>query len=210
MDLPVWQALHEELGPLGFAVVTVALDRSPEDARPWIEKAPPSRPGLEHPSLIDTEFRVADLYGMVNVPTVVWIDEAGRIVRPNDVAFATDTYKHITNLDSGRSLAAIRAWARGETRPLDPGTVRARQALPTAEHQQARAEFGLARWLYGQGRQDAAKAHFARADALAPHDWTIRRGSMLMRNLDPFGQDFRSIRTEWVNAGHAYYLPLPD
>jgi hypothetical protein len=203
--LPVWQALQEELGPLGFTVITVALDRSLEDARPWIEKARPT-----HPSLIDAEFRVADLYGMVNVPTVVWIDEAGKIVRPNDVAFASDTYRHITGLDSAKSLGAIRAWVRGETRPPDPAAVRARQALPTPEHQQARAEFALARWLYGQGQPEAAQRHFAKADALAPQDWTIRRGSMPMRGLDPFGQDFRTIRNEWVGAGHPYYLPLPD
>jgi hypothetical protein len=186
-------------------VITVALDRSPEDARPWIEKAKPT-----HPSLIDTEFRVADLFGMVNVPTIVWIDESGKIVRPNDVAFATDTYKAITGMDAAKSLGAIRAWVLGEARPLDAATIHARQALPTAEHQQARAEFGLARWLWSQGNQDAANRHFARADELAPDDWTIRRGSMLMRGMDPFGQDFRTIRNEWVGAGHAYYLPLPD
>jgi len=203
--LPVWQALQEELGPKGFTVITVALDRSPDDARQWIEKANPT-----HPSLIDTEFRLADLYGMVNVPTIVWIDEAGKIVRPNDVAFATDTYKAITNFDSGKSLAAIRAWVRGEAKTLSPEVIRARQALPTPAHQQARAEFGLARWLYNQGQLEAASRHFGEAERLAPQDWTIRRGSMLMRKMDPFGDDFRSRRTAWVNAGNAYYLPLPD
>jgi hypothetical protein len=203
--LPVWQALQQELAPKGFTVITVALDRNAEDPRPWIEKA-----HATHPSLIDREFKVADLYGMVNVPTIVWIDEAGKIVRPNDVAFATDTYREITKMDAGKSLAAIRAWVSGETRPLSPDAVRAHQALPTAQHQEARAEFGLARWLWELGRVDAAKPHFARADKLAPHDWTIRRGSMLMRGMDPFGQDFRTIRTEWAQAGHRYYLPLPD
>ncbi len=186
-------------------MITVALDRNAEDVRPWIEKARPT-----HPSLIDSWHRLADLYGMVNVPTVVWIDEQGRIVRPNDVAFATDTYKAITGMDAAKSLNAIRAWVKGETRPLDAATLQARLALPTAEHQRARAEFGLARWLWAAGRSEAAQPHFARADALAPHDWTIRRGSMPMRNLDPFGQDFRTIRNAWVGAGHAYYLPLPD
>ncbi len=72
--------MHEELEGHDFAVITVALDQSPEDARPYIEKAIPA-----HPSLIDTEHRVADLYHIINVSTVIWIDERGRIVRPNAI-----------------------------------------------------------------------------------------------------------------------------
>src|SRR5439155_1312106 len=83
-------------------------DRSPADARPWIDAAKP-----EHPSLIDTRHVVADLYNMVNVPTIVWIDERGRIVRPNDVAFGTDTFKHITGPEAAKHLGALRAWGRG-------------------------------------------------------------------------------------------------
>ena len=52
----------------------MALDRSAGDARPFIEAA-----AARHPSLIDTEHRLADLYGIVNVPTLIWIDEQGRI-----------------------------------------------------------------------------------------------------------------------------------
>jgi hypothetical protein len=37
----VWQALHEELEPLGVTVVTVALDLDPDKARPWIDAAAP-------------------------------------------------------------------------------------------------------------------------------------------------------------------------
>ena len=43
------------------------------------------------PSLIDTRHVVAELYNMVNVPTAVWIDDSGTIVRPNEVAYALDT-----------------------------------------------------------------------------------------------------------------------
>ena len=73
MDLPVWQALYEELKDHGFVVITVALDKSAHDARPWIEAARPA-----HPSLIDTRHALADLYNIVNVPTVLWIDSEGR------------------------------------------------------------------------------------------------------------------------------------
>jgi hypothetical protein len=183
--------------------VTVALDRSPEDARPWIEAARPA-----HPSLVDPWHTVADRYHVVNVPTSVWIDERGRIARPNDVAFGTDTFRHVTGIASAGYLAALRAWVRGEGPALPEDQVRALLPLPAAADQEARAEFGLGVWLFQEGRVDAAARHFDRAGALAPHDFTIRRGSMPMRGLDPMGPEFRRMFRAWTEAGHAYYRPL--
>jgi hypothetical protein len=197
--------LYEELSPLGFTVITVALDKSADDARPWIEAARPS-----HPSLVDTTHVLADIFNIVNVPTVLWIDERGRIVRPNDVAFGTDTFKHITGMTAAKSLGAVRAWARGEAPMLADPEIRALQSLPTADGQQARAEFGLGEWLFRRGRAEAAARHFARAGELAPHDFTIRRGTMPMRGIDPMGPQFRAMLSEWTAAGRPYYRPLPD
>jgi len=201
----VWQAIQEELRGFGFTVVTVALDRSPEDARPWIEAAKPT-----HPSLIDTRHLVADLYNMVNVPTIVWIDARGRIVRPNDVAFGTDTFKHITGLEAAKHLGALRAWVRGEAQPLAEARTWALESVPTETDQRARAEFGLGQWLVERGRAEAAARHFERAGELAPHDFTIRRGTMPMRGIDPMGPTFREMLGAWTKAGNPYYRPLPE
>ena len=201
----MWQALYDELRDRRFVVIAIALDKSADDARPWIEKAAPT-----YPVLIDTQHVVADLYNIVNVPTALWIDERGRIVRPNDVVFGTDTFKHITNLESARPLAAVRAWARGETPGFAASETRELQTLPTALDQQARAEFGLAEWLARHGVRDAAERHFARAGELAPHDFTIRRGSMPIRGIDPMGPQFREMLQTWVAGGRPYYRPLPD
>ena len=70
----MWQALYTELKDQRFTVITVALDKSIDDARPWIEKAAP-----RHPALIDTNHVVADLYNVVNVPTVLWKKGALRL-----------------------------------------------------------------------------------------------------------------------------------
>ena len=186
-------------------MITVAIDRSADDARPWIEAASPT-----HPSLIDTRHVLADLYNLVNVPTILWIDERGRIVRPNDVAFGTDTFKHITGLRAATHLAALRGWVRGETTALPEARVRALQSLPSESDQQARAEFGLGEWLFNQGRVEAAARHFAKAGELAPHDFTIRRGTMPMRGIDPMGPQFREMLGAWVKAGNPYYRPLAE
>ena len=84
----MWQALHEELVDQGFAVVAVAMDSRPRDPLPWIEAARPT-----YPALIDRDHRLAELYGIVNVPQAVWIDEAGRIVRPAEPAGAYEGFR---------------------------------------------------------------------------------------------------------------------
>jgi hypothetical protein len=201
----VWQGVYEELRDRGFAVITVALDKSADDARPWIEAARPT-----HPSLVDTGHVLAELYNVVNVPTILWIDERGRIVRPNDVAFGGNTFRHITGLDASIHLDALRAWVSGERPALTADDVRSQQSLPSSADQQARAEFGLGRWLHERGRVEAAARHFERGGQLAPHDFTIRRGTMPMRGIDPMGPQFRAMLGEWTGGGQPYYRPLAD
>jgi len=200
----VWQDLNVELAPLGLTVITIALDKTPDDARSWIEAASPT-----HPSLIDTDYVMADIYNMVNVPTVVWIDEDGRIVRPNDAFFVTDTYTSMTGFHPEAPIAALRAWVRGEAPALADG-IDVRPPAPSADHQLARTHFVLGWWLAHHGRAAEAEPHFVRAGELAPQDFTIRRGSMLIRGLDPAGPDFFAMVGDWVGAGNQYYLPLPD
>ncbi len=184
-------------------MITVALDQSADDARPWIEAA-----GATHPSLVDTEHALADLYRIINVPTGIWIDEDGRIVRPNDPTFGNDTFVALHGIESGPHLDALRAWVTGGTLPFDAAGVRRRQVLPTVDEQLARAEFTLAWHLHRAGRPQAAERHFVRAGQLAPHDFTIRRGSMPIRGLDPMGPAFADLYTEWAQSGKPYYEKL--
>ena len=62
-------------------MVTVALDIKPEHTYQWIDAATPT-----HPSLIDTAHMTDELFGFVNIPMAVWIDETGTIVRPAEGA----------------------------------------------------------------------------------------------------------------------------
>ncbi len=52
-------------------VITVALDQSADDARPFIDAAAPT-----HPSLIDTEHVVADLYGIDDAHLILYAKAA--------------------------------------------------------------------------------------------------------------------------------------
>jgi hypothetical protein len=195
--------LYDELKDDGFLVVTVAIDKSADDARPWIEAAAPT-----HPSLIDTEHRFADLYGIVNVPTAIWIDEHGRFARPNDVAFGNEIFKEFTGFDSAAYLDTVRAWVREGRGALTTEQVRAQQMRPSDAEQLARAEFGLAWHLHQRGDVAAATRHFARAGELSPDDFTIRRGSMPILGIDPMtSPEFMELYQAWTARGRPYYRP---
>ena len=64
-------------------VVSVALDTGGlEAAGPWIDRARST-----HPALIDQGHLLDEQLGVVNVPSGVWIDEDGTIVRPPSPPF---------------------------------------------------------------------------------------------------------------------------
>ncbi|MEY9906334.1 peroxiredoxin [Catenulispora sp. MAP12-49] len=204
-DLPEWERQHAALSPEGFSVVSVAIDRRPEDAAPWIREA-----AATHPALIDADGTVADRYQVLNVPTVVWIDERGRIARPNDTQFATDLFRSLSGLDSARAIAALHHWVRTDDSGLTAADVAAHIPQVTAAHQQARTEAALALWLHRAGHPADAAEHFAEAERLAPEDVTIWRGSMPLLGTDPMGDEYFKRREALTDAGIPIYRPLPD
>ncbi|MEI6701269.1 MAG: TlpA disulfide reductase family protein, partial [Actinomycetota bacterium] len=102
-DLPGWQALEDELRDRGFSVLAIAFDDTAEEVRPFTDD-------IRFPVLLDRHHVVSEAYAMSNVPTVVWIDEAGRVVLPNSEAFGTDLFADFTGVKSGPHLDAVRAW----------------------------------------------------------------------------------------------------
>lgn len=179
MDLPVWQSLFDEMKDQGFIVITVAMDQPPA-ARAWIEAAQPT-----HPSLIDQDHHVADLYNMINVPQATWIDETGRIVRPPENAGSSDAFRRM-NRETGEMppdalaervgmkrtyLAAVRDWvANGSASEhvFEPAGAKAHLQLPDADTVAAHAHFRLAQHLLRSGNGDEAAQHFAEASRLHP------------------------------------------
>jgi len=141
---------------------------------------------------------------MINVPTAVWIDERGRIVRPPDTMFPDDKFVAFHGLKSELYLDALRAWVKEGKAPMTAEEVERYQTPPSREQQLARAEFAVAWHLQKKGQTAAAERHFVRAGELAPHDWTIRRGSMPIRGLDPMGAPFIEL---WNEGSPTYNVP---
>jgi predicted transcriptional regulator len=225
MDLPVWQAMYEELGPKGFVPIAVAFDSAGKIAvEPWIAAAKST-----YPSLIDTRHIVAELYDMVNVPTAVWIDERGRIVRPSEPAGSTDAFRSLDRKtfampeDAMKEMQAkrqayqdaIRDWvAKGaQSRfALSEAEVLRRMHTPDDTQARAAANFRLGEFLYECGHADAAQKYFEEAKRLRPESWNYKRQAWSLRDptnpLGASGPDF----WEAVDALGAkkYYPPVED
>jgi peroxiredoxin len=202
-DLPSWEELNQELGPRGLSIIGIAVDEDVEAVRPWVDAA-----GTSYPVLLDRDHVITERYSMVNVPTVVWIDEHDRVVRPNDVAFSDDQFKEFHGIDSKPHLEALRRWVLDDELPFGgDDEIRDRLMPPTDDEQRARLEFRIALHLRRKGLIEAADAHFEKAIALAPLDFTIRRASMPLRGQDPFGEVFFEMYDEWEAVGRPYYVP---
>ena len=200
----MWQTLRRELHPHGLEIVTVALDTGGADAaRAWIERAQP-----EHPSLIDQAHVMDELFGIVNVPSGIWIDESGMIVRPAETAFArrsTTADRPIAadatpqqvalltevkklRIEADKYVAALRDWVENGSASRfalsAEEVVRRSRPRPIAEATAA-AHFELAQHLHRVGQRDAAITHFRAAYRLQSDNWTFKRQAW---SLLPAGQ----------------------
>jgi tetratricopeptide (TPR) repeat protein len=145
-----------------------------------------------YPCLVDEKHIVAERYHMVNVPTAVWINEAGRIVRPAESAGATDGFRTLDRatfqMPAGvaaagkqartRYIEAIRDWvAKGDASvyALSPDEVRRRMHGRTESAALAAAHFRLGHYLYQQGYRQEAQRYFAEATRLHPENWRFKR-----------------------------------
>lgn len=199
-ELGGWQRLQDELADAGLRLFSVALDADPEDARPWIEQAAPS-----YPVAVDTAHVTAERYGITNVPSVVWVDEDDRIVKPPTIAPGDDQFVEFTRIESARHHDLLRAWVREGTLPASSAAAPVER---TDEEQLALAHRRIATHHQRAGRTEAARAQLAIAQELAPWDWTVRRGGIAMTGGDPFlGEEFTSFWEEWDASGRPGYTP---
>jgi hypothetical protein len=122
------------------------------------------------------------VFQFVNVPTGVWIDERGRVVRPAEPAWTSSR----TDIFGGKALviegepyvAALRNWVtNGERSPYVLSDAEfARRVKPRSPHEmEAEASFKLAVWFQQAGKPALAAKYFERAQQLNPDDWNYHR-----------------------------------
>ncbi len=216
--MPVWQTLFDSLKAENFMIVAVAEEGlGAQAARPWIEQAAPN-----YWCLIDQDHRLASLYGMVNVPQCVWIDEAGRIVRGPETTGSTDHFRqrdHATgtmtpellsqrNAARARYMDAVRDWVLTGRYALEEAAARAALPSVTPEIALAHAHFRLGVALRRLGKTAEGVTHLTEASRLHPDSWNMWRQAAEFETVgSASGQAF----WERVTAlGERPYYQQPD
>ena len=169
------------------------MDVNPEHAHPFIDAAAPT-----HPSLIDTSHATGDLFGFVNIPMAVWIDEDGNLVRPAEAASIERSPMRDMDIPDGlperldrafREIkkfpevaneyrAAIVDWAHNGAASkfaLSPDEVVQRSQPRPDTHARAAACFEMGQHVLRTVGHDAAVPYWREAHALFPENWTYKR-----------------------------------
>lgn len=239
----MWQGLHAELAPSGFTVVAVALDTGgPAAVAPWIRPTdleahcpPPlraimghsdedwARAGVpEYPCLIDQQFVLSRSYGILNVPTAVWIDESGTVVRGPEAAGVNDGVRELDpatfalppDVEAGaRQLRtdyfdAVRDWVSHgpDSRFAGKGAARP-EASP--EERYADAAFRLGTHLHTRGEREAAQHYFDEARARREHGFAYHRQARVLADPDLTGElDLGIFQTLATLGDKHFYEPI--
>jgi hypothetical protein len=165
-------------------------------ARPFVDAA-----GSTHPSLIDQTHQMDFLFGVTNIPQVVWIDEAGMIVRPPEMGMAmpvgADAEKMVERIGGMeqrvRYVAKLRDWVqRGSESEyaLSPDEVVAKSRPRPLTVSEAAAHFEIAQHLWRtEGLSERTIAHFNAAHELQPDNITYKRQAYSALGVERSGDD---------------------
>lgn len=211
-------------------MVSVALDTGGVDAAgPWIDRAKAT-----HPSLIDQAHLLDELLGVVNVPTGIWVDEQGILVRPPEPAFpwrprslGEELFAQLPSvtqeqlreaekmqIEPERYVAALRDWVEhgaASRYALSADEVVARSRPRDTSESEAAASFELAQHLHRTGQPEAAVRWFREAHRLSPENWTYKRQAWSL--ADPLQDRTELYDSDWLTdvrkiGAENYYPPV--
>ena len=203
--MPVWQVIYEELQAVNpnFEIISFAQDSGGEaDAGPIFDAA-----NVTYTSVIDANHHISALYNLVNVPSAVWINEEGKIVRINEGTYA----KNHGAFGTDEYLPIVRDWvANGADSPYvwDTDTVSEKIFQRTPEAERAQPTFRLGTFFFAKGDEVKAEQYWDLAQELDPTSWNFLRQDIMYEEGGSAGPEWRARRDAVEGAGGTYYAPL--
>ena len=106
--------MRDELAPHGFELLSVAMDTGGAEA------AAPFAQGMRFPVVVDQAHVLGELFSVVNVPSGIWIDEQGVVVRPPETAYVAPPAFAALDLDDPQVQARLSEGALRRLRTVQP------------------------------------------------------------------------------------------
>lgn len=204
LDLPRWQKVYEDLKDQNFEIIAVAEDTAGEAAAgKYYEDA-----HATYVTLIDAEHAVSALYQMVNVPTGVWIDEEGHVVRPPEVAYTAGFRLLGQTVGDDRYEPALRDWvAKGSASEYVMTADKLKEKLSPRSRalREAELHFRLGTRLFAEGDKAGARVQWQAAQKLAPENWNYHRQDWSFDAKEAVGNWLKKVA---ALDGKPYYAPL--
>jgi len=156
-----------------FQFVSIAVDaQGAGAARLWVEAA-----GASFPTVVDSENRLAALYGYKLIPNGIFLDEEGVIRYRKFGGFSVD------NADD---VEAIQRLLTGEVEQIDAETHAAPYELGAVERELVETRMRLGGELFRRGAQAEAVAEWRAALRLDPENLTIRKQIWMAEHAEKF------------------------
>jgi len=174
LDVPVWQSIYEELKDQNFEIISAAQDTGGEEkAGPIFDKA-----NVTYTAIVDENHTISSLFNFVNVPSAVWIDEKGMVVRIDEGTYTKSAKVLGNTIGHDGYVPALRDWvANGDKSEfiMSPEEV-ASSIRPRAKNEElAEPAFKLANYFYNKGDLDSANTYWDKAQELSPDSWNFHR-----------------------------------
>ena len=179
------------------------------------EAAAPFAEGVDFPVVVDAEHRLGELFGVVNVPSGIWVDERGIVVRPPETAYpARPTFADI-DLDDPAVLARLPESAVQRLRTVVPemSKMRLRPELYVAALRDWVAHGSASRYalspeevLERSAPRPLSEAQAAAAFALGQH---LHRAGKQDRAVHWFRESHRLAPDNWTYRRQAWTFADP-
>jgi len=203
--VPVWQSIYEELKSENFEIISAAQDTGGEAAAGAIF----DDANVSYTAIIDVNHQISSLYNLVNVPSGVWIDEEGKIMRINEGTYAKE---HMNGAwGTNDYVPIVRDWvAKGADSEYvwDRSKVRKNIIQRTPEAERAQPAFRLGGYYFTNGNDEKAEQYWTMAQELDPTSWNYLRQDLQYEDGGSAGPEWSARREQIESAGGNYYAPL--
>jgi hypothetical protein len=159
-------------------------------------------------ALIDTTHLITTLFSLVNVPSGVWIDEQGRIVRMNEGTYAAVHKIGTGTIGTNDYVPAVKDWAENGAKSRyvwSPEQVAQHVRVITPELALADPTFKLGVYFYEQGDDVLANKYWEESQALDPDNWNFHRQDWSFTRIEAT-EKYLKKRSELGDK--PYYTPL--